>query len=129
MQMKSPPALLRFHDRNSLPLGKSAQSSTFNAAGAEMRKSNPEVPLSGKIGQTFSFFQRSLQDDRQHRLPNKVDWFVGQKCCPCRFIQISAEKYAAQRLLRVQIPGRIDAAATLREANIHQNHIGIVFGR
>jgi hypothetical protein len=41
-----------------------------------MRKSNPELP-SGNIGQILSFFQRLLQDDRQHRLPNKVDWFIG----------------------------------------------------
>ena len=47
------------------------------------------VGRSSKIGQTFSLFQGSLQHDRQHRLPNKVDWFIGQKCRPCRFIQVS----------------------------------------
>ena len=84
---------------------------------------------SSKFGQTFGLFQGSLQHDRQYRLSNKVDWFIGQKCRPCWFIQVRAEKYAPQRLLRVELPGRIDAAAALRKANIHQNHIGIVRGR
>ena len=84
---------------------------------------------SSKFGQTFGLFQGPLQHDRQYRLSNEGDWLVGQKCGPCWFVQIRAEKYAPPRLLRVQAPDRIDAAATLRKANIHQNHIWIVCGR
>jgi hypothetical protein len=36
--MKLPPAPCAFHDRNPLPLGKSAQSGTINAAGADDAK-------------------------------------------------------------------------------------------
>jgi hypothetical protein len=67
---------------------------------------------SSDISQTFGLLQRSFQHNRQHRLPNKSDGVTGQKCKPCRFILVSAQKDAPERLLRVNPPSRINAAAT-----------------
>ena len=65
---------------------------------------------SSKVSCPFGLFQGSLQHDRQHRLANEIDRLIGLKSHPRRLIQVGAEKYAPQRLARVELPGRIDAA-------------------
>jgi hypothetical protein len=79
-----------------------------------------------KGGQFFRLFQRSLQYERQHGLADKIDGFERLERGPSSFIQISAEKYAAQSLSGMDFPGRIDPTTPPRKANVHQGDIGIV---
>ena len=72
------------------------------------------------VGPSAFFQGSSPQHDRQHRLANEVYRFVGQERRPCRFIQVSTEEYASQRVLRVELPGRINAAG--EEGDIHRPH-------
>ena len=86
----------------------------------------PSAVSSQRSVRPSAFFSARCKTTGSTGFPTKSIGSPRYKCGRCRLIQVRAEKYAPQRPLRVELPGRIDAATTLSKTNIHEHHIGMV---